>query len=198
VREQRARSIWRIGGNLLFAVLLALGGGCDDSSSGSNPSGAGGGQPTPPQTLGEASAASGKSLADAAISNVGKLNSNIGPQTDYGNLGCAWAVDQIVKAQTGVELDTLSTAEMYNELRNGMGIAVDANNPPPGAIIISPTTEGGSIGHAGIVGYDGLVYSNSSRDAVWEQNYSVASWHRYFDAKGIGTFAFVVKNQGGG
>jgi len=191
VRAQRARSIWRIGGILLFGVLLALAGGCDDSSSSSSsPSGAGGGQPTPPQTVDGASAASGQSLADAAIANVGKLNSNIGPQTDYGNRGCAWAVDQIVKAQTGLDFNTLSTAEMYNELRNGTGIAVDPNNPPPGAIIISPT-EGDITGHVGIVGYDGLVYSNSSATATWSQNYTVAGWHRFFDARS-GTFAFVL------
>jgi hypothetical protein len=189
VGAQSGRSIWRIGGNLLLAVLLALVGGCDDSNS-SSPSGAGGGQPKPPQTTGEASAAAGKSLADAAVANVGKLNSDIGPQTDYGNLGCAWAVDQIVRAQTGIKFDTLSTAEMYNELRNGMGIAVDPNNPPPGAIIISPT-EGDLTGHVGIVGYAGLVYSNSSATATWSQNYTIAGWHRYFDARS-GTFAFVL------
>jgi hypothetical protein len=97
-------------------------------------------------------------------------------------LGCAWAVDQIVKVTTGIDFNTLSTAEMYNELRNGMGIPVDANNPPPGSIIISPTTDGGAIGHVGIVGYDGLVYSNSSGTGLWSQNYTVSSWNRYFGA----------------
>ena len=172
---------------ILCAVLILPG--CDDSENGS---GAGGGQPTPPVSVDQASAAGGRTLADAAIANAGKLNSNIGPQTDYGNLGCAWAVDQIVKATTGIDFNTLSTSEMYNELRNGMGIPVDANNPPPGSIIISPTTDNGSIGHVGIVGYDGLVYSNSSRDGLWEQNYTVSSWNRYFDGR-TGTFAFVLK-----
>ena len=188
MRAQSARRIWRTRGILLLSAVLALAAGCDDGSSSS---GAGGGQPTPPQTVDQASAAGGQSLADAAIANVGKLNSDIGPQTDYGNRGCAWAVDQIVKAQTGLDFNTLSTAEMYNELRNGMGIPVDPNNPPPGAIIISPT-EGDLTGHVGIVGYDGLVYSNSSRDGLWEQNYAVSSWHRYFDGR-TGTFAFVLK-----
>ena len=187
MRTQSARYIWRTGGILLLGVVLALAGGCDDSSQSLN---AGGGQATPSQTVGQARAASGQSLAEAAITNAGKLSSDIGPQTDYGNRGCAWAVDQIVKAQTGVDFNTLSTAEMYNELRNGMGIPVDPNNPPPGAIIISPT-EGDLTGHVGIVGYDGLVYSNSSGTATWSQNYTVAGWHRYFDARS-GTFAFVL------
>jgi hypothetical protein len=38
--------------------------------------------------------------------------------------------------------------------------------PAPGSIIISPTSDGGTIGHVGIVGYNGLVYSNSP-GGVW-------------------------------
>ena len=184
---QSVKKVLRLAVLILWAALTLPG--CDDTE---NASGAGGGQPTPPVSVDQAGA---RTLADAALANVGKLNSNIGPQTDYGNLGCAWAVDQIVKATTGIDFNTLSTSEMYNELRNGMGIQVDANNPPPGSIIISPTTDGGAIGHVGIVGYDGLVYSNSSRDGLWEQNYTVSSWHHYFDAR-TGTFAFVVKGGG--
>jgi hypothetical protein len=84
---------------------------------------------------------------------------------------------------------------MYSELRNGMGVQVDPNNPPPGAIIISPS-QGDLAGHVGIVGYNGLVYSNSSSDGTWEQNYTLAGWHDAFDGSS-GTYAFVLSNPAG-
>lgn len=65
--------------------------------------------------------------------------------------------------------------------------------PRYGDIILSVTGEGnGSIahGHCGILGKktseDGSLWimSNDSRNGIWSANYTVASWHRYFAAKG--------------
>jgi hypothetical protein len=180
---------WR--GFLSVSLLLALAG-CDEGSPSQTGSGAGGGGKAPePQTAGQASATNtGQALAAAAVANIGTLNSDIGPQIDYANRGSVWSVDQIVKASTGVDFNTLSTAEMYNELRNGMGIAVDPDNPPPGAIIISPT-EGDSTGHVGIVGNDGLVYSNDPVSGTWEPTNTLAGWHDSFDGTS-GTYAFLL------
>jgi hypothetical protein len=176
---------WR--GFLGVCLLLALVG-CDEESPSQTGSGAGGGGA--PQSQNGSAATAAQALAAAAAANVGTLNSEIGPQTDYGNRGSVWSVDQIVNATTGVDFDTLSTAEMYNELRNGMGIAVDPYNPPPGAIIISPT-QGDSTGQAGIVGSDGLVYSNDPVSGTWEPTTTVAGWHDSFDGAN-GTYAFLL------
>lgn len=190
--ERIWKGFWR--GLLLLLTITILAGlaGCDPD----NGDGAGGevsSSPTPASSQGAAT------LALAAAANVGQLRSDIGPQTEYGDRGSAWAVDQIVKAQTGSDFNTLSTAEMYAELRDGMGIQVDANNPPPGSIIISPA-QGSASGNVGIVGYSGLVYSTNSSDGTWEQNYTVSSWHDAFDGNS-GTFAFIVPSSatnGGG
>jgi hypothetical protein len=167
-------------------ALLALGGCDDDNGNGA------GGQPSPSPTPSTGSQGAAN-LAQAAAANVGQLNSWIGPQTDSGDRGSAWAVDQIVYSQTGTDFNTLSTADMYNELRNGMGVQVDANNPPPGSILISPA-QGSSSGNVGIVGYDGLVYSTNPSDGTWEQTYTVSSWHDAFDGS-TGTYAFVVPSS---
>jgi hypothetical protein len=187
VVSQCARNNWRrlfvtAGLSLSFAL-----GGCDDSPS-QNGSGAGGGGDPSPGMANQAG--TGQALAAAAAANVGTLNSEIGPQTDFGNRGSVWDIDQIVNAMTGVDFNTLSTADMYNELRNGMGVPVDPYNPPAGAIIISPSA-GHSAGNVGIVGADGLVYSNNSSTGTWEPTTTVAGWHDSFDGAN-GTYAFLV------
>jgi hypothetical protein len=186
--------LWRRALLLMTLTGLLNLAGCDpDNGNGA------GGEITPSQTPGssdQASARSAAGLALAAAANVGQLRSDIGPQTEYGDRGSVWAVDEIVKAQTGIDFNTLSTAEMYNELRAGMGIPVDSNNPPPGAIIISPA-QGNAIGNVGIVGNNGLVYSNNSSDGTWEQNYTVSGWHDAFDGSS-GTYAFILTPSAGG
>jgi len=187
VVSQCARNNWR---RLFITAGLSLSlalGGCDDSPS-QNGSGAGGGGDPSPGMANQAG--TGQAMAAAAAANVGTLNSEIGPQTDYGNRGSVWDVDQIVNAMTGVDFNTLSTADMYNELRNGMGVPVDPYNPPAGAIIISPSA-GDSAGNVGIVGADGLVYSGDSSTGTWEPTTTVSGWHDSFDGAN-GTYAFLV------
>ena len=179
---------WR--GFLSLFILLVLAG-CDEESPSQTGSGGDGGGDPAPDDNGQASAATtGQALAAAAAANVGTLNSDIGPQTDYGSRGSVWAVDQIVKANTGVDFNTLSSVEMFNKLRGGLGVQVDPNNPPPGAIIISPT-QGDNTGNVGIVGNDGLVYSNDPASGTWQAAGTVAGWHDAFDGAS-GTYAFLV------
>lgn len=72
---------------------------------------------------------------------------------------------------------------------------VQTTNPQPGDIIISPTgmrrNTATSIknGHVGIVGNNGLIYSNDSYTGKWMTHYTLDSWHTRY-AK-IGTYPVI-------
>ncbi len=104
------------------------------------------------------------------------------PETNGGTLACAWAVNRIVKRALGAPVGGgLSTFEMAAVLRKKDQLC---EAPFPGAIVISPT--GAKVGHVGIVGAGGAIYSNSSNRERWEQNYTVTSWYQRFrDTKGL-------------
>jgi hypothetical protein len=107
------------------------------------------------------------------------------PETNHGHLACAWAVNRIVNFALGQPIGGgLSTTAMGQVLKS-KDIAVDDIEPMAGMIIISPT-EGSNIGHVGIRGEGGLIYSNSSSHGQWEQNKTIASWTSYYhDGKGL-------------
>ena len=137
-------------------VLLALGicASCDDNIDG--PSGGGSGESA--QSANQTNAAlaqSGASLLATAQGYAGVLTGDPGPATDYGNLGSAYAVSQVINATYGTSLSTTSTDQLYDWLRSGFGTPVDPNTP--GAVIISPSVSGYG-GNVGIVGENGVVY----------------------------------------
>lgn len=56
----------------------------------------------------------------------------------------------------------------------------------PGNIIISPTEYGSGIfpGHVGIILEDGKIASNTSRNGLWEANYTINTWVDRYRNKG--------------
>lgn len=122
-------------------------------------------------------------LAAEAAKQIGRSSSE-GPSG--GKLACVWMVRRIYRDALGVPLTaTDGTSELARELKAGRGVPVDPAKVRPGHLIISPTefdSKGNRIatGHVGIVGEDGLVYSNSSRRAQWEQNYTLTTWKAYY------------------
>jgi hypothetical protein len=135
-------------------------------------------------------------IYNAARLSVG-MDTSSGP--DGGNLACAWAINRVL-LKTGKKIGSgniNSTTEMQQELenmvKNNQGVVrVAVENAPPGAIIISPTV-GSNVGHVGIVGENGTVYSNSSSSKRFAQNYTVNSWvNRYTKQKGLQTYAYVM------
>ena len=160
---------------------------CDDNTDG--PSGGGTGtSAAQADQITPAIAQSGANLLRTAQQYVGVLTSNLGPATDYGNLGSAYAVSQIINATYGTNLTTTSTNQLYDWLRSGYGTPVDPNTP--GAVIISPSVEG-YAGDVGVVGQNGVVYGNNSGTGAWEPNNTVSGWQNSFDGTS-GTFAFLV------
>jgi hypothetical protein len=117
-------------------------------------------------------------------SNVGRLSSRNVPGTNNGRLGCAWAVNEVVRQALGHPIGGgLSTADMHDALVRGRGREVQRGAASHGTVIISPT-EGDNIGHVGILGDNSLIYSNRSSDGIFSQNYDVNSWYaRYQVAK---------------
>lgn len=123
-----------------------------------------------------------RKVADTAHANVG-LDSSRARGTSNGRLACAWAVNQIVdRALLRPILDGprgLSTSNLAKVLRSKH---VRVPDPKPGVIVISPTVYSprANIGHVGIVGDNGLIYSNSSSAAKWSQNFTIAKWNNYY------------------
>jgi hypothetical protein len=132
------------------------------------------------------------------------------PLTEQGNLACAWAVNQVVRIALGKPISTigggkngLATAEMFGVLKARHTRLGSINDVTPGTLVISPTV-GGRHGHVGIVGKDppggGVdnmqIFSNSSRNARFEQNLTIKSWMaRYAAQLGLQVEFFNLKRD---
>jgi hypothetical protein len=110
-------------------------------------------------------------------------------------------IDRVVYPICGFRLGSNSTHEILRRLRSGPAIELDPKTAPPGSIIVSPTrsSPAGSVylGHAGIIGSNGSVYSADARDGgAWSKNFSVAGWLQKFSGAN-GCYAFVLRAPDG-
>lgn len=109
----------------------------------------------------------------AARACTGRMWSKF-PVLDNGNLGCAWAVNEVVKLAINVTMiKGYGTDDIYKYLKDNRILKADI--PSRGCIVISPT-EGIKHGHVGIVGEDEYIYSNGSSAGVFLENYDVGLW----------------------
>ena len=134
-------------------------------------------------------------LADHARAQVDRFSTRDGP--DRGNLACVWAVRHLAfQALERWITRTDGTAVFYPELRGCMGASLPQDEAPAGGIVISPTKTRPNgtrnVGHVGLLGPlvanadDRLIYSNSSAQAVWKQNFTLQTWRRrYVEQKGL-------------
>ncbi|HEY5363689.1 MAG TPA: hypothetical protein VIJ49_05770 [Aestuariivirga sp.] len=116
-----------------------------------------------------------------------------------------WAVRHIIKMATGRMVTNVDgTGDFAPQLKACFGKSFKEADVPAGSIIISPTEQSKSkrnIGHLGLVGdYTGddsrLIYSNSSADALSEQNKTLKSWKAHYqDEKGLEVLFFPVPNN---
>jgi hypothetical protein len=136
-------------------------------------------------------------------SQVGQFSTSDGP--DAGNLACVWAVRHIVqKALNRMITNTDGTSVFASELNACFGHSSDESVVPDGSIIISPTQTAvkGKHGHVGLLGArqpdgDRLIFSNSSADAVWEQNFTLNRWIAHFrDEKKLQVLFFPLPKKG--
>lgn len=102
-------------------------------------------------------------------------------------VGCADSVSNLLVrcyGKTGLTY-TLSTADMYRQMRNS-DLWRQVSTPSPGAIVISPTGYGNGtvVGHVGICGVDDKIMSNSSATGKWSVNFTQKSWKARYVTKG--------------
>jgi hypothetical protein len=108
-------------------------------------------------------------------------------------------IDRLILPICGFKLGSASSREIMRILRTTHTISIEPARAPPGSIIVSPTQYTASgpvlIGHAGIVGSYGLIYSADARyGGAWVQNFTLASWLSRFSTRN-GTYAFVLRDQ---
>ena len=157
------------------------------SKTGSNPtnvSGLSGSNLTAKQPNETAAQALSRNAAAARGQGIGNS-----PDTAYGAVGCALAVDRLVHATYGLPDNgyNLGVPGLYSELTgsgNFQEVAVtSANQLKPGDIVMSidaPKPDGGTRSHTGVVQANGNIISNSSgnRTFSWETDYS--GWISYY------------------
>jgi hypothetical protein len=105
-------------------------------------------------------------------------------------------IDRVIYPISGFRLSTNSTHEILRLLRTGPTVAVDPVTAPPGSIIVSPTQFSSYgptyLGHAGILGTDGSIYSADARyGGAWTKNFTLTRWLRKFSSAN-GSYAFVI------
>src|SRR5207249_9942112 len=103
---------------------------------------------------------------------------------------------RLVYRISGFRFGSNSTREILRLLRTGPTRAVAPGDAPPGSIIVSPTAFSSCgpiyLGHAGIVGWNGSIYSADARYAgALTKIFSLATWLSRFSATN-GSYAFVL------
>jgi hypothetical protein len=106
-------------------------------------------------------------------------------------------IDRVIFPLCGYRLGSNSTRQILQRLRSGPAIELDPKTAPPGSIIVSPTRSSPSgpvyLGHAGIIGRNGSVYSADARNGgAWSNNFTLAGWLQKFSGAN-GTYAFVLR-----
>lgn len=137
----------------------------------------------------------------AARAFVGHSTRNV-PGTQNGNLACAWAVNEIARIALGKPISTqggdnngLSTDGLFNALSAHHTRLNSKNDARAGDVIIAPTV-GVNHGHTGIVGATNggvdatQIFSNSSGQGVFAQNFSIGSFEHHYAANGLQVLFF--------
>ncbi|MCK1386844.1 hypothetical protein [Bradyrhizobium sp. 21] len=142
-------------------------------------------------------------VLETASSFVGYSTANV-PGTAGGHLAGAWSVNEVVRVALGKAIsgsangdNALSIIETFEVLKS-RHIQRSIESVKPGMIIVSPTKANVS-GHIGIVGTpvanepdSFIIFSNSSGNAEFRQNFTLKSWRASSGAKGLETYFFEI------
>jgi hypothetical protein len=107
-------------------------------------------------------------------------------------------IDEVIAPIAGIRFGTNSTRVLLHLLKRGRAYSVAPASAPPGSIIVSPTcfTSGKvAIGHAGILGFQGEIYSADARlNGSWARNYTMDRWRAEFSGTN-GVYAFALRTN---
>lgn len=109
-------------------------------------------------------------------------------------LACAESVCNIIRTVFRDFPVLTYTPHLFKELKRDKRFRL-TTEIKPGNIIISPTEYGSGIfpGHVGIMLENQRITSNTSRNGLWENNYSLNTWvERYRKRGGFPIFFFEV------
>ena len=161
--------------------------------------GPGGNPPQPGEDINAKMFESAKAFVDHDTSQV--------PDTDGGNLACAWAVNEVTRLALGKPISVagrgkngLSTIGIFEALQAHHTRLNSASDAGPGTIIIAPT-QGTNHGHVGIVGatagsVDNTdVYSNKSKPGVFKRNYTIKTFTDRYTGKHLQVLYFALKRD---
>lgn len=100
-------------------------------------------------------------------------------------VACAEATTTILKMAGMFPRIITGTYTLYDALNKDKNWTV-TNNPQEGDIVISPTGLGSKTmrGHVGIVGPNGLIYSNDSYTGLWATHYTIDTWTKRYKGQG--------------
>lgn len=119
------------------------------------------------------------------------IKANLGKDLNetWNELGCAKTVNNIFKNVLGYVVGgDVSTAKMLEEVVNNPNfIEITTPNTIVGDIILSATGTGnGTIahGHVGVLGENGVIYSNNSAKDMLDDHLTAETWKSYFTIKG--------------
>jgi Mannosyl-glycoprotein endo-beta-N-acetylglucosaminidase len=132
-----------------------------------------------------------------AAQAINTLQSGDVEGTNNGRRACAWAVSTILQ-KAGVPVKfTLSTTELNQQFKDGLGVPTTWRGSRAGDVVISPTS-GDSVGHTGICMNDGCtsIASNSGNAQVFQKNFSKESWIADLqDHRGLPTYIYHPKGD---
>ena len=117
-------------------------------------------------------------LLDKAKKLLGKDLSSIAPNS----LGCAETISRVIHEDEPLFPIITGTASLLTVLRSKPNW-IEIYTPEIGAIIISPTGYGKdrfAHGHCGLIGENGIIYSNNSITGFFDDHLTLDSWKVLF------------------
>lgn len=101
-------------------------------------------------------------------------------------LGCAESLTTLLRNIIPNFRIVTGTWSLWDLLRAHKSFK-EVTDPQPGDIILCVTGTGNgkvSNGHTGVVMLEDKIASNDSQDGLWEENYTIESWKKYYTIKG--------------
>lgn len=123
-------------------------------------------------------------LREVTIKSVGKDLSLVAPN----ELGCADSLSRLINMVLPDFPFFLSTKAIKSHLDSDRRFV--GGESEPWVVIVSPT-RGKEVGHCGILGEGGVIYSNNSKTGLFSAHWTLEEWIKYYKIqKGLGVYFY--------